>query len=106
MPVQRLPETRPRLGIYGHGKQHKADAVETADIRLYTPKEVQDLTGVPVSTLANWRNLQKGIPYVKVGSSVRYEHSAIAAYIAGHRITPEETAVYAGRNYGGLRLAS
>lgn len=105
MAAPKPPATRPRLGIYGHGKKHTKTS-RPADLRLYTPKEVQALTGIATSTLANWRHLDKGLPYIKVGTAVRYEHSAIAAYIASKRIEPAAPAEHEGQSYGGLRLVS
>lgn len=42
-----------------------------------------------VQTLRNDRHLRKGVPYVKMGRSVRYLISDIEAYLQKHRIDPE-----------------
>lgn len=107
MATFKKPATRPRLGVYGAGNAvGGGEAGSAADIRLYTAKEVQELTGIDTGTLSNWRYQNKGIPYVKLGGAVRYEHSAIAAYIAQSRIVPVEPADFGGSRYGGYSLAS
>lgn len=48
---------------------------------LLTEDEVADKTGISVVTLRKWRAGKKGIPYVKLGSSVRYKVSAVRDFI-------------------------
>lgn len=42
-----------------------------------------------VQTLRNDRHLRKGVPYVKMGRSVRYLLKDINDYLMKHRIDPE-----------------
>lgn len=51
-----------------------------------TEKEVEELTGIKVSTLQNHRNLKIGIPYVKIGTIVRYNLSDVVDTMDSHRI--------------------
>ena len=54
--------------------------------RLLTPAEVANLLQVEVKTLAQWRsNGLVELPFVKLGSSVRYEESAVQAFIEAQR---------------------
>jgi predicted DNA-binding transcriptional regulator AlpA len=48
---------------------------------LLTETEVADKTGISVVTLRTWRSGKKGIPYVKLGGSVRYRVSAVRDFI-------------------------
>lgn len=48
---------------------------------LLTETEVADKTGISVVTLRAWRSGKKGIPYVKLGGSVRYRVSAVRDFI-------------------------
>jgi predicted DNA-binding transcriptional regulator AlpA len=51
--------------------------------------QVSELTGRAVQTLRNDRHRQRGIPYVKLGRSVRYIFSDVMEYLENHRIDPE-----------------
>ena len=42
---------------------------------------VSDMTGMSVATLRNHRWLGKGIPYIKIGRTVRYQESEVLAYL-------------------------
>ncbi|PPG18970.1 DNA-binding protein [Rathayibacter sp. AY1E8] len=58
----------------------------TADLKpLNTPQETAAFLGRTVSALANDRHTGAGLPFVRVGRSIRYERSAIAEYIAANR---------------------
>lgn len=50
-------------------------------MNLLTPEEVAQRLRVSVLTLANWRSAGRGPAFVKVGRTVRYEESAIEAYL-------------------------
>ncbi len=54
--------------------------------RLYTEKQVSEMTGIPVDTLRDWRKDKKGIPYIKLGRSVYYEHDAVIRFIEANRV--------------------
>jgi len=52
-------------------------------------KQVAEITGFALSTLRNNRFLQRGIPYVKVGKSVRYKLGDVIEFMDRILITPE-----------------
>lgn len=52
-----------------------------------TEKQVALLTSLSVSTLRNHRQRRMGIPYVKLGRSVRYALRAVEEYMNAHAIT-------------------
>lgn len=60
--------------------------VEKQQDRYLTEREVLEITGVSLSTLRSNRSSHKGMPYIKVGRSVRYKLSDIVAYMDEHRI--------------------
>jgi len=41
-------------------------------------------------TLANWRHLRKGPPYVKIGRKIIYREVDLAAFELKNRIDPED----------------
>ena len=53
--------------------------------RYITEKEVSLLTFCGLSTLRNARFKRKGIPYVKVGRSVRYSYEDVIAFMEKHK---------------------
>jgi hypothetical protein len=56
--------------------------------RLYPPSAAGErLGGTAEQTLAKWRCRGEGPAYVKIGSRVYYEESALDAYIASRRRT-------------------
>ena len=60
--------------------------------RWLTEKETAQLTGISVSSLQKQRFCRKGIPYAKVGRSVRYAVRDVQDYMQAHTIdfkTPE-----------------
>ena len=56
----------------------------------FPPKKVAQLLDTSVDRLANDRHLRRGIPYVKHGSRVFYLRSDVTAYLAAHRVVPEQ----------------
>ena len=59
------------------------DAADTLP-PLMTPAEVAGVLRVPTDTLAAWRvRKPEALPFVKVGSAVRYRQSDVAALIDG-----------------------
>ena len=50
-------------------------------------KEVSKITGRAPQTLRNDRTNRKGIPYSKIGRSVRYRVDDVVDFMNGHRIT-------------------
>ena len=54
--------------------------------RLLTPRDVADLLGVTIQTLAVWRcEGRYALPYVKAGRLVRYRRADVDAFIAAQR---------------------
>lgn len=58
-------------------------------VRYLTEKETSRLTGMALSTLRNNRHLGRGIPYCKVGRSVRYCWQDIIDYMEQRKIQTE-----------------
>jgi hypothetical protein len=54
--------------------------VVTLDARLWTAEDVAERWELSPRTLANWRSLGLGPAYIKVGRSVLYRESDLAAY--------------------------
>ena len=53
-----------------------------------TTQEVAKLTGRAKQTLANDRSKCQGLPYYKLGASIRYLLSDVQDYMAAHRVVP------------------
>lgn len=56
-------------------------------------KQVSQMTNIPLQTLRNNRFQHKGINYVKIGRSVRYEVSDILDFMEKRKIKIEDAAV-------------
>ncbi|MGO8761382.1 MAG: DNA-binding protein [Desulfobaccales bacterium] len=56
--------------------------------RWVEPIEVEKITGKKLQTLANERYRGDGIPYYKVGASVRYKLADVLSFMERHRIDP------------------
>jgi hypothetical protein len=54
--------------------------------RFIDEREVAKITGRALSTLRNERALRKGIPYYKVGRSVRYSIEDVMDFMEIHKI--------------------
>lgn len=57
--------------------------------RLLRPRELSELLGVPVGTLANWPSARTGPPFVKVGRHVRYRTGDVDEWVAARVVEPE-----------------
>lgn len=57
--------------------------------RYLTPLEVEKFAGRKCQTLANERYRGVGIPYYKVGASIRYKFSDMVTFMEQHRIEPQ-----------------
>ena len=57
--------------------------------RLLTSKAAAHVLGINERTLANWRNLGKGPPYVKKGKYVHYWMSDIVKWANKDKVYPE-----------------
>jgi excisionase family DNA binding protein len=65
-------------------------SLSTAD-RLLTPIEAAQLLGIKAETLATWRvNRRYGIPFVKVGTHVRYWLSDLERWLASRTVSAVE----------------
>lgn len=58
----------------------------TEQPRLYTEAETASYLGVSRKTLQGWRYYRKELPFVKVGSAVRYTREAIEAWIKNNTV--------------------
>ncbi len=45
--------------------------------------------GMAVQTLANWRSMRKGPPYIRIGRNIVYREADLIAYENEKRIVPE-----------------
>jgi predicted DNA-binding transcriptional regulator AlpA len=50
--------------------------------------EAARMTGLSVSTLRMHRYLSKGLPYIKVGRSVRYDPERVQEYMQAREVVP------------------
>lgn len=53
---------------------------------LLTEKQTCELLNVSAKTLQSWRFLNKNLPYLKVGRSIRYAKEDIERYLENSRI--------------------
>ena len=56
--------------------------------KLLNEKQTAKLFGKSVHTLRNDRHCRRGIPYIKIGRSVRYSLGDIQEYIKSKRVDP------------------
>lgn len=56
--------------------------------RLLSRREVAELLGVPVSTVANWASEAKGPRFLKVGRHARYRLVDVEAWLDAQSIDP------------------
>ena len=56
--------------------------------RYLTEKEVSRITGLALSTLRNTRFQCRGLPYVKIGRSVRYNLKDVIGYMESRKVIP------------------
>jgi excisionase family DNA binding protein len=68
-----------------------------AQKRLLTPAEAAEYLGVQPQTLAAWRSSGRhGLPYVRVGSAIRYRLADLEGWLSRRTVTPKDSAE--GRN--------
>ena len=53
-------------------------------------KKVSEITGRALPTLRNDRHNRRGIPYCKIGRSVRYALSDVIGFMESKKIVPED----------------
>ena len=58
--------------------------------KYITENEVAELTSLSVQRLRNDRFQQKGIPYVKIGRSVRYDLEDVINFMESRKIQTNE----------------
>lgn len=56
--------------------------------RWITENQVNELTSLSLSTLRSHRFYGKGIPYSKIGRSVRYSLKDVLAFMESKKVTP------------------
>jgi len=59
-------------------------------VQYLTETQVSEMTKIALPTLRNQRSRGVGIPYSKLGRSVRYLLADVKDYMAKHRIHTEE----------------
>ncbi|MCL4310685.1 MAG: helix-turn-helix domain-containing protein [Actinomycetota bacterium] len=64
------------------------EAQKAAWEKYLNEKQVSDMTGISVHTLRNQRAEARGIPYSKIGRSVRYAISDVMNYMESGRVVP------------------
>ena len=52
---------------------------------LLTIRQAADLLGIPVKTLYNWRAASRGPRSFRIGRSIRYTRTDLAAWVAAQR---------------------
>ena len=63
--------------------------MQNQDHKYLNEIEVSEMTSIPVQTLRNKRFAGEGIPYIKIGRSVRYSLQDVIDYMESHRIRTE-----------------
>lgn len=58
-------------------------------VEYINEKEVSEIIGRALPTLRNDRHRRRGIPYVKIGRSVRYALRDVIAFMEDRKIIPE-----------------
>lgn len=56
------------------------------EVKYLKEKEVAEITKRALSTLRNDRSAGRGIPFCKIGGSVRYKYSDVINFMDSHRI--------------------
>ncbi|MFZ5517670.1 MAG: helix-turn-helix transcriptional regulator [Candidatus Zhuqueibacterota bacterium] len=68
------------------------------EVKYLTEKQVAEITKFALSTLRNYRFLGKGIPYIKIGKSVRYNYTDVIEYMESFRVNTKQREEI--RNFG------
>ena len=53
--------------------------------------QVAEITGRALSTLRNERSRGLGIPYIKIGRSVRYDLTDVISFMDSHKVMTQST---------------
>jgi hypothetical protein len=59
-------------------------------VQYLTEKQVAEITGRALQTLRNERFLGRGIPYVKVGRSIRYSLEDVVGFMEARKIRTQD----------------
>lgn len=54
--------------------------------QLYTPVQVSEMLDISVKTLEKWRWERRNLPYVKLGTAVRYRESDLTAWLGANTV--------------------
>jgi predicted DNA-binding transcriptional regulator AlpA len=65
---------------------------ELQRFRLLDEHQVASLTNISVQTLRNHRCTRRGLPYLKLGRSIRYPLSDVLKFLEARKICPEGVA--------------
>ena len=63
--------------------------MQTYQAMYLTEKDVAKITSISLATLRNDRFLGRGIPYSKIGKSVRYSQSDVIDYMESRKIVTD-----------------
>jgi len=66
--------------------QEAKSTTKTLGKRYLKEVEVSQMTGLALPTLRNHRAARKGIPYVKMQKSVRYDLSDVIAFMDSNKV--------------------
>ena len=58
--------------------------------RYVSAKQVSRITGLALPTLRNWRFKRMGMPYSKIGRSVRYAMEDVLHYMESRKVRTDE----------------
>lgn len=58
-------------------------------VKYLTEKQTSNLTGFALSTLRNHRHLNRGLPYIKAGKSIRYSFNDVIDFMDSHKVVTE-----------------
>ena len=63
-------------------------ALHLEQVQWLDEKKVAEMTGISLSTLRKYRLKTIGLPYYKLGRSVRYKLSDVISYMESKRVEP------------------
>lgn len=58
--------------------------------KYLTEKQVAEITSRALSTIRNDRSLNRGIPYIKIGKSVRYNLKDVLNYMESRKVITQD----------------
>jgi predicted DNA-binding transcriptional regulator AlpA len=75
------------------------DSVQSiAEPKLLTPKDVSEITGLSVETLAQWRSQKRGPKYAKISRNcVRYRQSDLDGWVSERIVRTDQEVSSGGR---------